>query len=257
MDRELWGLLDASTWTKLVVVSPHFDDAALGASHLLGTYPGSTVITVLGGRPATYPYEVTEWDADCGFATGDDVVGIRQREDRAAMASLGAEPVWLDFSDYQYLTPADRLTPADVAPALLEAVVTARPSAVFLPMGLAHPDHVLTHRAGLVVRDRLLTGVGSGPEWFCYEDAGYKHLPGILARRVSTLFHSGLWPTPAVVPTRPDMEAKRTAIMLYSSQVGPLERDLHLSEHLAANVPEQYWRLSAPPPGAGGLVSAG
>jgi LmbE family N-acetylglucosaminyl deacetylase len=122
-------------------------------------------------------------------------------------------------------------------------------------MGLAHPDHVLTHGAGLLVRERLAAR-GPGPEWFCYEDAGYKHLPGMLARRIATLFGTGLWPTPAVVPTRPDMEAKRTAIMLYASQVGPLERDLHLTEHLAANLPEQYWRLSPPPPGWDDVTSA-
>jgi LmbE family N-acetylglucosaminyl deacetylase len=255
MDKELWGLLDASTWDRVLVVSPHFDDAALGAAHLLGSYPGSTVITVLAGRPAAYPDEVTPWDAASGFAAGDDVVGARRREDRAAMASLGAEPVWLDFADCQYLSPDERPTAEDVAPALEEAVVAARPSAVFLPMGLAHPDHVLTHGAGLLVRERLAAR-GPGPEWFCYEDAGYKHLPGMLARRIATLFGTGLWPTPAVVPTRPDMEAKRTAIMLYASQVGPLERDLHLTEHLAANLPEQYWRLSPPPPGWDDVTSA-
>ncbi len=242
-----------------MVVSPHFDDAALGAAHLLTTYPGSTVITVLGGRPPAYPDEVTDWDAAGGFVTGDDVVGVRQEEDRAAMASLGAEPVWLDFPDHQYLAPADRPTPADVAPALPGGDRSARPSAVFLPMGLANPDHVLTHEPALLVRDRLLagdSGYGPGPEWFCYEDAGYKHLPGLLAWRVSKLFRSGLWPTPAVVPVQPDMEAKRTAIMLYTSQVGPLERDHLLSERLAANMPEQYWRLSPPPPGWEGLTSA-
>ncbi len=261
MDKELWGLLDASTWERLVVVSPHFDDAALGAAHLLDTYPGSTVITVLGGRPSSYPDEVTRWDAAGGFAAGDDVVGVRQREDRAAMGLLGAEPVWLDFPDHQYLAPGDQPSPNDVAPALLAAIMAVRPSAVFLPMGLAHPDHVLTHRAGLVARERLLVGLGvdaertetvpddPGPEWLCYEDAGYKHLPGMLARRVAELVASGLWPTPAVVPVRADMAAKRLAIMAYTSQVGPLERDMHLSEHLAANTPEQYWRLSPPPPG--------
>jgi LmbE family N-acetylglucosaminyl deacetylase len=259
LDKRLWGLLDASTWERVAVVSPHFDDAALGAAHLLASHPGSTVITVLAGRPPAYPDEVTEWDAAGGFAAGDDVVGARQREDRAAMASLGAEPVWLDFADQQYLAPAERPTPADVAPPLLEALVAARPTAVFLPMGLAHPDHVLTHDAGLLVREQLpalgVGGNGPRPEWFCYEDAGYKHLPGMLARRVSALFDSGLWPTPAVVPTRPDMLAKRAAIMLYASQIGPLERDLHLSEHLAANTPEQYWRLDAPPPGWDALSS--
>jgi LmbE family N-acetylglucosaminyl deacetylase len=266
MDKELWGLLDTSTWNKLVVVSPHFDDAALGAAHLLHTYPGSTVITVLGGRPPSYPDEVTRWDAAGGFVAGDDVVGARQLEDRAAMEALGAEPVWLDFADHQYLSPADQPTPADVAPDLEAALVAARPTAVFLPMGLAHPDHVLSHRAGLMVRERLLadqvavgTGIdaaqngaagnGAGPEWFCYEDAGYKHLPGMLARRVAELVASGLWPTPSVVPVRPDMAAKRSAIMAYSSQYAPMERDMYLSEHLSANTPEQYWRLSPPPPG--------
>lgn len=266
MDKELWGLLDPSTWEKVVVVSPHFDDAALGTAHLLGTYSGSTVITVMGGRPPAYPDEVTGWDAAGGFVAGDDVVGARQVEDRAAMASLAAEPVWLDFSDSQYLAPSERPEPAEVALVLERAIVAATPSAVFLPMGLAHPDHVLSHRAGLAVRERLLARTGEQdlgaqglrprPEWFCYEDAGYKHLPGMLARRISTLVTGGLWPTPAVVPVRPDMEAKRIAIMAYVSQYGPLQRDMHLSEHLAANTPEQYWRLSPPPPGWDGVTSA-
>ena len=51
MDNALWGLLDPAVLRRIVVVSPHFDDAALGAAHLLATYPGSTVITVLAGRP--------------------------------------------------------------------------------------------------------------------------------------------------------------------------------------------------------------
>jgi len=256
MDKELWGLVDESTWTRIVVVSPHFDDAALGAAHLITTYPGSTVVTVLAGRPPSYPDEVTDWDAAGGFAAGDDVVGARQAEDRAAMASMDAEPVWLDFADHQYLDPPDRPTPDDVAPAMREAIEAAAPSAVFLPMGLANPDHVLTHDAGLMVRDSLRGEDGSGPAWFCYEDAGYKHLPGMLAWRVAKLFRSGLWPTPAVVPVRPDEARKRTAIMLYASQVGPLERDHLLSERLAANTPEQYWGLNPPPPGWEGLTSA-
>jgi len=260
-DKELWGQIDPSTWDKIVVVSPHFDDAALGAAHLLGTYPGSTVITVLAGRPPAYPEEVTDWDAAGGFVTGDDVVGIRREEDRAAIASLGAEPVWLDFSDHQYLAPPDRPTPNDVAPRLVDALSAVGPTAVFLPMGLANPDHVLTHDAGLMARETLLAGAGDGPgtgapTWFCYEDAGYKHLPGMLAWRVAKLFRGGLWPTPAVVPVQPDMDAKRTAIWLYASQIGPLERDHLLSERLAANTPEQYWRLEPPPPGWERLSSA-
>ena len=163
------------------------------------------------------------------------------------MASLGAEPGVAGLPRPSVPGARDRPTPPDVAPALRQAVVAARPSAVFLPMGLANPDHVLTHDAGLLVRagaGRRASGPAGRRLWFCYEDAGYKHLPGMLAWRVSKLFRSGLWPTPSVVPVRPDMDGQARRHLLYASQVGPLERDHLLSERLAANTPEQYWRLS-------------
>ncbi len=246
----MWGVIESGAWANIVVVSPHFDDAAMGAGHLLTSYPGSTVITVLAGKPPSYPETVSEWDAAGGFETGDDVVAVRQEEDRAAMAALGATPVWLDFPDHQYLAPEARPTPEAVAPALQKAITEIGPTSVFLPMGLANPDHVLTHDAGLLVRAALLDGQkAGGPLWFGYEDAGYKHLPGMLAWRITKLFRSGLWPTPAMVPIHPDMAAKRRAIEQYKSQLPPLEQDHLLTERLDANVPEPYWRLSAPPQG--------
>jgi LmbE family N-acetylglucosaminyl deacetylase len=230
-----------------VVVSPHFDDAALGAAHLLAAYPGSTVITVLGGQPPKYPDHVTPWDEAGGFATSDDVVSARREEDRAAMAYTNATPVWLEFPDHQYLEVADRPTPAEVAPSLSQAIAVADPTAVFLPIGIANPDHVLSHDAGLLVRQDLIRNKHE-TAWFCYEDHGYKHLPGILAWRISKLFGSGIWPTPSIVPIDPDMEQKRVLIEIYKTQIAPLEQDHMLRERLEANVPEQYWRLSDPIP---------
>ncbi len=247
-DDVTWGLVDPSLLRRIVVVSPHFDDAVLGAAHLLATYPGSTVITVLGGRPPAYPPEPTDWDACGGFVAGDDVVARRREEDRAAMDFVAARPVWLEFADHQYLTKDLRPRAADVAPALGSAIDAADATAVFLPMGLANPDHVVTHDAGLMVRSERAGSVG-GPAWFCYEDHGYKHIPGILAWRVTKLFKAGLWPTPAVVSIEPDMDRKRAVIAFYKSQIAPLERDHVLSERLDANVPEQYWRLAPPPEG--------
>jgi len=248
-----WGLVEPSLLERIVVVSPHFDDAVLGAAHVLGTYPGSTVVTALAGEPPAYPEVPSRWDADGGFGPGDDVVAARRKEDRAAMASLDAVPVWLEFPDHQYLAKADRPVPTEVAPVLGQAIDEAGATSVFLPMGIANPDHVLTHDAGLLAR-ATRTGAGR-PAWFCYEDHGYKHIPGLLAWRVATLFKSGIWPTPAIVPIEPDMARKRTAIDCYRSQLAPLEREHALAERLAANVPEQYWRLDPPPVGWEGLTS--
>jgi len=251
----MWGCLDDGDLDRVVVVAPHFDDAALGTAHLLSSHPGSTVVTVMAGRPATYPDPVSEWDAAGGFTSGDDVVAVRREEDRAAMSLLGARPVWLEFADHQYLATDDRPGPGDVAPVLVEAVDAAGATAVFVPMGLANPDHGVTHDAALLARDALGSD-GGGPAWFCYEDAGYSHLPGLLAWRVAKLFRSGLWPTPAIVPVVPDGAAKLAAIGCYRSQLAPLRRDHLLDERLQANVPEQYWRLDPPPAGWEGLSSA-
>ena len=103
-----WGILPDGCLDCVMVCSPHFDDAALGAAYLLLAHPGSTVVTVYGGRPAAYPEPPSEWDALGGFRSGDDVVALRREEDRAAMRVLGAVPRWFDFVDHQYLAPDER-----------------------------------------------------------------------------------------------------------------------------------------------------
>jgi LmbE family N-acetylglucosaminyl deacetylase len=255
MDKSFWGVVDVDVLRRIVVVSPHFDDAVLGAAHLLGTYPGSTVITVAAGWPPSYPAEATDWDACGGFVAGDDVVAARREEDVAALAVLRASHVWLDMADHQYLTKEQRETPEEVAPRLTAALESLDPTAVFLPMGIANPDHVVTHDAGLISRSEMIAGPNP-PQWFCYEDHGYKHIPGLLAWRITKLFKAGLWPTPSIVPVEPDMAIKRRAIACYESQVAPLERDHALSERLDANVPEQYWRIAPPPEGWGPLADS-
>jgi LmbE family N-acetylglucosaminyl deacetylase len=158
-----WGEVDAGAWTRIVVVSPHFDDAAMGAGHLIASYPDTTVITVLGGRPPAYPEEPSDWDALGGFVAGDDVVAVRREEDVAAMAVLESGYRWLEFADHQYLAQEDRPTPAEVAPVLGATIAELNPTSVFFPMGLGNPDHVMAHEASLLVREEQ-----PGREWFCY-----------------------------------------------------------------------------------------
>ena len=108
IDTATWGEFDPSVFARIVVVSPHFDDAAMGAGHLLASYPDTTVVTVLGGPPPAYPDEPSEWDALGGFKPGDDVVAARRLEDVDAMAVLESAYRWLEFADHQYLARADR-----------------------------------------------------------------------------------------------------------------------------------------------------
>jgi LmbE family N-acetylglucosaminyl deacetylase len=239
-----WGVLPDGVLERIVVVSPHFDDAALGAAHLLGAHPGASVITVMGGPPPRYPDPPTEWDALGGFTTGDDVVALRREEDRAAMAVLDATPVWLEFVDHQYLEPHERAKPDAIAVELEQAIDAANPNAVFLPMGLANPDHVASHDAGHMLAQRR-----NDLTWFCYEDSGYKHIPGMLAWRISKLFRGDLWATPMIVPTVVDHDRKRTAIECYRSQLPPLNRDHSLGARIGGSVPEQFWLLAPPPSG--------
>jgi LmbE family N-acetylglucosaminyl deacetylase len=243
-DEPTWGEVDPAAFARIVVVSPHFDDAAMGAGHLLASYPDTTVITVLAGRPPAYPEVPSDWDALGGFGPGDDVVAARRLEDLAAMEVLASDHRWLEFADHQYLAPADRPTAADVAPVLAAAIAELDPTAVFVPMGLGNPDHVMVHDASLLVRQEQLERT-----WFCYEDHGYKHIPGLLAWRVAKLLKSQPWPTPAIVPHVPDEERKRRAIWAYTSQIPPLERDHALTARMEAPVPEQFWRLDPPPHG--------
>ena len=98
-----WGVLPEGTLERVLLFSPHFDDAALGAAHMLGAHPDSLVVTVFGGPPAQYPDPPSEWDALGGFRAGDDVVALRREEDVAALKVLDARPLWLEFVDHQYL----------------------------------------------------------------------------------------------------------------------------------------------------------
>src|SRR4051812_22965133 len=249
MSMAEWVHAPTDELERIVVVSPHFDDAVMGAGYLIAGHPGTTVLTVFGGRPPAYPATPTDWDALGGFQPGDDVVALRRGEDVAALAELGAAHHWLEFSDHQYLDTTDRYEPSEVAPVLAAALRQLEPTAVFIPFGLANPDHDLTHRAARLAMHEL-----EDVTWYCYEDAGYLHLPGLLAWRVSALFLSGLWPTPAIVPVELDPDRKHRALACYRSQIPPLRADHLLDDRIAAPVPEQYWRLGRPPEGWEGLV---
>jgi LmbE family N-acetylglucosaminyl deacetylase len=243
-----WGLAEPGELDRVVIVSPHLDDAVLGCGRFMAAHPGVTVVTVFAGNPPEYPDPMRVWDVQSGFAPGDDVMEARRREDMAALTALDARPVHLDFVEHTY-KPGDRPVAPDVlADGLAPALATLDPTLVLAPFGLANPDHDVTHRACLLARERLHGDVS----WWCYEDMGYKHIPGLLAWRVSTLFRRKLWPTPVCPTVATDDVRKSAAVACYPSQLLALEDDWQVSAKLTA--PEQFWRIEPPPEGWEGLA---
>lgn len=196
---------------RIMVVSPHCDDAVFACGRLLDACPGAIVVTVFGGSPGNRP--LTEWDAASGFRPGDDVMAIRRQEDRQALMRLGASPMWLPFHDDQYDIPVSY---AQLRRSVRELIQQVRPHAVFVPWGLFHRDHRLASDACLDMRDE-----GTAP-WFLYEDTFYRRIPEELSARVALLRQRGVRARPVALGHAGRLGRKREAVACYRSQLSAL-----------------------------------
>ncbi len=133
-----------------IVVSTHFDDAALSLAHVLQRAGAlATVVTVCGGEPPSGA-GVSDWDAACGFASGGDAARTRAREDAAACGVTGARAHPLDHADSPYgPLPGSGVLCAEVA-RLLEGECV-----LWLPAGRGNPDHAHVRRALLPLAESL------------------------------------------------------------------------------------------------------
>lgn len=224
---------EANPSHPVVVISPHLDDAVLGCGQLLAGHPRSVVITALAGRPPSYA-TVTGWDAAAGFRPGEDVIAARRAEDRAALEILDARPVWLDFTDDQYgHSPATGI----LACALEKAIAATALATIYIPLGLFHRDHELTHAAAVRVLLRH-----PGLSWFAYEEPNYRRVANLRAERLQALLGEAIIATPAG-SSHAGMDAKRRAVAQYRSQLRALASPGKPgTEDVFA--PERYWRLT-------------
>lgn len=245
MPMREWGLVSDAERERVVIVSPHLDDAVLGCGLYMIANPGVTVVTVFAGNPPAYPETMRYWDVQGGFGPDDDVMAVRRAEDHAALARVGATPCHLEFIEHTYNAGDRPVAPDVIAGPLADVLKSLDPTAVFAPFGLANPDHDVTHDAAMLVRDRLAPTIA----WFCYEDCGYKHIPGMLAWRVARLFARDVWATPACPAVSTDHARKRAAVECYPTQVLALEDDWQILQKLDSPAPEQLWRLAPRPAG--------
>jgi LmbE family N-acetylglucosaminyl deacetylase len=125
---------------RVVVVSPHLDDAvlSLGATMARPARSGTEwiILTVFAGDPdSTAP--ASPYDRRCGFLSAADAAAIRRREDERACHILGAKPIWLPFGDSQYDLSRD----PDIVWSLLEPHVYQAQALLLPGFPLTHRDH--------------------------------------------------------------------------------------------------------------------
>jgi LmbE family N-acetylglucosaminyl deacetylase len=132
--------LDERLQGRVVVVSPHLDDAvlSLGAAlaHAVEAGAQVEVLTVFGCEPASSA-PTHSWDRKSGFATEGEAAQKRRAEDRAACSILGVIPRWFDFGAEPY---ERRASTQEILTAIKTAVAGA--DTVLIPgYPLAHYDH--------------------------------------------------------------------------------------------------------------------
>jgi len=125
---------------RVVVVSPHSDDAVLSVGAAIASWARRGVrvelLTVFALDPDS-DAPAGGWDARAGFRTEGEAAMARRAEDVAACAILGATPTWLPFGSVDYERHGDET-------AVRAAISTAADGvdALLLPgFPLSHPDH--------------------------------------------------------------------------------------------------------------------
>jgi GlcNAc-PI de-N-acetylase len=128
-----------------LLLSPHWDDAALDCWALLTDARALTVVNLFAGIPA--PGERTVWESILGVRDSAERAHARMAEDERALAHAGRAPINLALPDRRHRAAGAAPTLAQLDRAVAAAVASA--SRVHVPAGIgAHPDHLLARRYG-------------------------------------------------------------------------------------------------------------
>lgn len=216
---------------KILLISPHFDDAVLSAGQFMAERPDADVVTVFAGVPLTPDNVHTPYDEKCGFDNARDAVGARTRENDNALALLQANPINFEFPDSQYDTGlANSVHVHDIVTKLQEIVDDINYEFIMAPIGLGHPDHIK-------VTDAIVNLKTSCPVYL-WEDLPLRVVePQTVAPRLETLGLTldKLWQTGT---TDTKIAKKIRALSCYKSQIGTGILDPYLMY-----VPERFWKF--------------
>ena len=231
--------LDFDAFERIVLLSPHLDDAALSCGGLLHALQGvaTLVVTICSGNPP--PLASADGGRRMPARRGHVSPRIRRAEDIAAMRAIDAAFVHLSFPDaiYRrslssgkliYLSARERwLAPHTDDAAYIEELfqllsricLDLGPILLLSPLGIGdHVDHQITARVALRLQE-------AGANLLFYEDFPYVANPNTANGGGDTpeAAMARLGRSPAerfCVPV--DVEGKMRVLRHYVSQVAPL-----------------------------------
>lgn len=215
---------------KILVISPHFDDAVLSAGQFMAERPDAEVVTVFGGYPYKSERVTTPYDEKCGFDNAQDAVSVRRQENDQALALLEATVINLDFPDSQYENGfVNVVTRERITEALQEILDNDDYEFIMAPLGLGHPDHIKTTEAVIHLETDLPI--------YLWEDLPLRVVePELVWPRIAMFDLAGkLW-QPAT--TNDKMAKKIRAMLCYKSQIHTGILDPYIMY-----VPERFWKL--------------
>lgn len=258
-----------------IYLSPHFDDAVLGAGGAIAQQSVHQrrvlVVTVCTGVPAEAAYASpfvqrthALWKLDA-----EHVTQTRDREDSAALAIVGADGCGLGLLDAIYRRPdvyrdndtlfgtvaLDDTLVADLT-ANLHALMQRYPQAtLYAPLGIGlHVDHQIAYTAAAcLARDGFSVAF--------YEDFPYVTVPGALEQRMRHLEAQDETFVPQTLAIDATIEQKIRAIQAYASQLDGVFGDASQAPAVvrryargvqpgAGIYGERFWRLKAPMTGS-------
>ncbi|MFC0134114.1 PIG-L family deacetylase [Massilia eurypsychrophila] len=259
--------LDFDAFERVVILSPHLDDAALSCGGLLHALQGvsTLVVTLCSGNPP--PVSSTDGRAKLPARRGHVSPRIRRAEDIAAMRAINAEFVHLSFPDSIYRRSPDSgkliyrsarerwAAPHAGDAAHIEELfqllrricLDLGPVLLVSPMGIGdHVDHQITARVAM-----RLAAAAAGASLLFYEDFPYVAQAhsgrGDADGPLAALARLHLAPAKRlVVPV--DVDGKMRVLRHYVSQVPVLfGSDENMRAAIEGNAHEgqaceRYWR---------------
>jgi LmbE family N-acetylglucosaminyl deacetylase len=171
-------MLSASTSTTTqIILSPHFDDAALPIGGMLAqSIDRKVVVTVFSGKPDKG--RITLWDTISGFFSSNKAIDTREKENNNSLKILNAESVSLGFVDYQYKVKLDVDKKKESIKLEIKKILDRESKdhkiSVYFPAyfgpSITHKDHLLLHDVALgIVKSDEFKKIS----WYMYEDLPY------------------------------------------------------------------------------------